>query len=88
MTKRPRATDPATASSEEATAFVTALQEKFQRRKRTPKERERLREYLAQYPPDYLRSIARRVLIDIVRGPGRRVGGKPATRSPRKRAKR
>lgn len=62
--------DVPTASSEEANAFVTALQKKFQRRKRTPQERERLRKELAGYRRDYLRSIARRVLIDIMKGPG------------------
>jgi len=89
----------ATASSEEAIAFVTALQKKFQRRKRTPEEREYLRKYLAEYSGDYLRSIARRVLIDIVKGPGqtpaygakskptRRPRGKRAARSRRKSAK-
>ena len=89
----------ATASSEEANVFVTALQEKFQRKKRTPEERERLRKYLAQYSPDYLRSIARRVLIDVMKGPGqtptygakskptRRPRGKRAARSRRRSAK-
>jgi hypothetical protein len=73
------------ASSEEASVFVTKLQKKFQRRKRSAKETERLREYLAKYPAEYLRSIARRLLIDIVNGPRirpkapKRVRGKRTT---------
>jgi len=59
MAKKITRTDvSATASSEEANVFVTALQEKFQRKKRTPEERQRLRKYLAQYSRGYLRSIA------------------------------
>jgi hypothetical protein len=103
MAKKITKAEVATASSEEAIAFVTALQKKFQRRKRTPEERERLRKYLAEYSGDYLRSIARRVLIDIMKGPGqtpaygakskptrrpaRRPRGKRAARSRRKSAK-
>lgn len=99
MAKKIKKAEVATASSEEASAFVTALQEKFQRKKRTPEERERLRKYLAEYSRDYLRSIARRVLIDIMKGPGqtpaygakskpgRRPRGKRAARSRRKSAK-
>ena len=101
MAKKITRTDvSATASSEEANVFVTALQEKFQRKKRTPEERQRLRKYLAQYSRGYLRSIARRVLIDIMKGPGqtpahgakpkpaRRPRGKRGARSRRKSAKR
>ncbi len=99
MAKRITKADVAIASSEEANVFVTALQGKFQRRKRTPEERERLRKYLAQYSGNYLRSIARRVLIDIMKGPGqapaygakskptRRPRGKRAARSRRKSTK-
>jgi acyl-CoA reductase-like NAD-dependent aldehyde dehydrogenase len=99
MAKKIEKAEVPTASSEEASAFVTALQEKFQRKKRTPEERERLRKYLAEYSRGYLRSIARRVLIDIMKGPGqtpaygakskpsRRPTGKRAARSRRKSAK-
>jgi hypothetical protein len=88
MAKNIRKTDVETASSEEANAFITALQKKYQRRKRTPEERERLRKDLAGYPPSYLRSIARRVLIDIVKGPGpaHRATSKRTRRPSRKRA--
>ena len=99
MAKNIPKAEVATASSEEANAFVFELQEKFQRRKRTPEERERLREYFTGYLRDYLRSIARRVLIDIMKGPGqtppygakskptRRPRGKRAARSRRGSAK-
>ena len=42
---------------------------RLQRRRQSPKESERLRKHLAKYPAEYLRSIARRVMIDIVKGP-------------------
>jgi hypothetical protein len=84
MAKRTTSPDVATVSSEEANVFVTTLQKKFQQRKRTPQERERLRKYLAQYPPEYLRSVARRVFIDIVKGPGQ-TPSKPRARSRRTR---
>ena len=69
MAKKIRRRKVRTASSKEALTFVTSLQKRFQRRKRSAKEKERLRKYLARYSPDYLRSIARRVIIDIVNGP-------------------
>jgi hypothetical protein len=70
MAKTRRKSKNGTASSRQAVLFVTTLQKDFRARKRSPKERERLRKYLATFPPDYLRSIARRLIIDIVNGPG------------------
>jgi len=57
------------ASSNDALSFVKTLQEKFPGRTRSLEEKKRLRKYLAGYDADYLRGIARRVLIDVVRGP-------------------
>ena len=70
MAKRTRKSEVAVASSEEARKFAKSLQEAFRGRKRSRKEKERLREYLAKFDAEYLRSIARRVMIDIVKGPG------------------
>ena len=70
MAKKIRKSEVGTASSEDAFTFVETLQKAFRGRKRSPEERERLRKYLAKYSPEYLRSIARRVTIDIVKGPG------------------
>ena len=73
----------AAASSAHALAFVTTLQRDFRRRKPSPKERERLREYLAKFSPAYLRSIARRLIIDIVKGPHDIVKGPRPSRTTR-----
>ena len=70
MARKNRAPEPRTASSEEARAFVQTLQEHFQGTKPSARETKRLREYLGRYDAPYLRSIARRVMIDIVKGPG------------------
>jgi hypothetical protein len=70
MAKRIRRREVATASFEEARQFTQALQETFRGRKRTSKEKERLREYLGRFDAEYLRSIARRLMIEVMKGPG------------------
>jgi hypothetical protein len=92
MASKTRKSDVHTASSTEALAFIESLQERFAGKIRTPADRERLRDYLAEFEAEELRSVARRVMIDLVAPPvqpdAKRPSGnaKPAkarTRRPR-----
>jgi hypothetical protein len=66
--------DPATTvSSEEALAFVQKLQKAFPKTPRSKAEQERLRDYLAKFDAEVLRSVGRRVLMDILKRPARTV---------------
>src|SRR5262245_27822666 len=84
MAKKNRAPETPTASSEEARAFIQTLQEHFRGTTPSATETKRLRAYLGRYGAAYLRSIARRVMIDIVKGPGPMPpeGGPPGSQPP------
>jgi hypothetical protein len=62
-----------TASSENALAFIQALQKEFPGTRRTLIEKQRLRDFLGKFGNDELRSVARRVMIDIMKRPARTI---------------
>jgi hypothetical protein len=76
------------ASSEEALAFVRAIQKKFPKGARSPADKERLREELAKSSSEHLRRIARRIMIDLLRPPSHDLesGGEQGKRPKRNRA--
>ncbi|MEO8739064.1 MAG: hypothetical protein ABI537_05100 [Casimicrobiaceae bacterium] len=88
MTVKRRSEGVKPASSEEALAFVRDLQEKFLKPDRSRADDRLVRTYLAGEDPERLRSIASRVMIDVLKGPqsvettseGARAA--PAPRSP------
>jgi hypothetical protein len=69
MTNKRRFDPPKPASSEDALAFVRALQEKFLKPDRSLADERRLRNYIKECDPKLLRSIATRVMIDVLKRP-------------------
>ena len=67
MAKKPHDSEIKMSSSEEALAFTRELQAQFRGARTSRAERERLRARLAEIGKDELRSIARRILVDLVR---------------------
>ena len=53
-------------TSEEALQFIRRMQKAFPKTPRTRSERERLREYLAQFRDDLLKAVGSRVQSDIM----------------------
>lgn len=73
MVRKTRKPTMTTVSSEEALAFVQNLQKTFPKTPRSNAEQERLREYLAKFDAETLRSVGRRVLMDILKRPARTI---------------
>jgi hypothetical protein len=73
MVRKTRQSEVETASSDEALSFIQALQREFAGKRKSKAERERLRQYLAKFEAEKLRSIARRVMIDLVKPPVRTI---------------
>lgn len=73
MIRKTRKVPVTTVSSEEALAFVRDLQKAFTKTPRSKAEQERLREYLAKFDAETLRSVGRRVLMDILKRPARTI---------------
>jgi hypothetical protein len=71
MAKRTDKSEIDVATSEEALNFIQEMQKRFKKRPTSAQERQVLREYLGKFEKEKLRSVARRVMIDIVQGPGR-----------------
>jgi len=71
MAKRTGKSEIEVATSEEALNFIQEMQKRFKKRPRSAQERQVFREYLGKFEKEKLRSVARRVMIDIVQGPGR-----------------
>lgn len=69
MNDKRRSDPPKPASSEDALAFVRDLQEKFLKPNRSRADDRRLQTYLSQRDPETLRSIASRVMIDVLKCP-------------------
>ena len=73
------------ASSEDALAFVQALQEKFLKPDRSLADDRRMQKYIRECDPELLRRIATRVMIDVLKRPNpvdRRGGRSPSTTAP------
>ena len=69
MVTKTRKSEVETASSENALSFIQDLQKEFAGKRKSKAEKERLRQYLAKFEAEKLRSIARRVMIDLVSPP-------------------
>ncbi len=69
MNKKRRFDPPKPASSEDALAFVRALQEKFLKPDRSRADDLRVQKYVRESDPELLRSIATRVMIDVLKRP-------------------
>jgi hypothetical protein len=83
MAKKTGKSEIAVATSEEALNFIQEMQEKFKKRPSSAQERQVLREYLGKFEKEKLRSVARRVLMDIVQGPARsQITGDPYPEPP------
>jgi hypothetical protein len=85
MKRRPDPPKPV--SSEEALAFVRNLQERFLKPDRTPADDRRVHEYIKEFDPELLRSVAARVMIDVLKRPDqagleRDLNPKPAAAAP------
>jgi hypothetical protein len=75
MATKTRKSEMLVASSERALAFIQALQKTFPTIATSAADRERLRKYLGKFQKDELRSVARRVMIDIMKRPARTIIG-------------
>jgi hypothetical protein len=69
MAKKRNTSEVTIASPEDASSFIASLQEAFPARHRSLADQERLREYLARFPNERLRSVMRRALMTMVQHP-------------------
>ena len=56
-------------TSEDALRFIQRMQKAFPKGARTKRDRERLREYLAQFRDSVLKAVGRRVQADLIQRP-------------------
>ena len=56
-------------TSEDALRFIQRMQKAFPKAARTKRDRERLREYLAQFRDSVLKAVGRRVQADLMQRP-------------------
>ncbi len=75
MARKTRKSEMLVASSEQALAFIHALQETFPTIATSAADKERLRKYLGKFQKEELRRVARRVMIDIMKRPARTIIG-------------
>jgi hypothetical protein len=75
MAKKAGKSEMLVVSSERALAFIRALQKAFPTIASSAADKERLRKYLGKFKKEELRSVARRVMIDIMKRPARTIIG-------------
>jgi hypothetical protein len=80
--KAPRATpkpDTTQVTSEEALAFIRALQERFSKAPRTRAEKAALQEYLSGFDDRLLKAVGSRVESDLMLRPAKTIGPEDVT---------
>ena len=84
---RPSRRDARPMTSEDALAFIRRMQKAFPKTPRTKTEKERLRNYLAQFKEDLLKAVGQRVQGDLMLRPPETVRPKDFPKRPPSRGK-
>ena len=73
-------------TSEDALAFIRNMQKAFPKRPRTKADKERLREYLAQFEEETLKAVSQRVQGDLMHRPSETVRPEDYPKRPKPRS--
>ena len=72
-------------TSEDALAFIRNMQKAFPKRPRTKADKERLRDYLAQFEEETLKAVGQRVQGDLMHRPSETVRPEDFPKRPKPR---